>query len=156
MTASLPSFASATICHSDCSAINAQSPRRTTSWSSAINRLTAHMGWSPFLCGLSWGLNCQVAQPIGLNTRGVVSVGALNWVPASGDVLQPHALQPDRRVTDRRATLLRPWPKPPPTISEAVLVTVSRWLEPADASFAHKEIAKPPPRRLRRNFKKEL
>jgi hypothetical protein len=44
---------------------------------------------------------------------------------------------------DRRLKLLRPWPKPPPTITEAVLVTVTRCLELADAALAHSADARP-------------
>jgi hypothetical protein len=62
---------------------------------------------------------------------------------------------------DRLMTLFQPWP-PPPAITEAGLVfgmeasvVVTRWLELAEASFAHTEIAEPPPRRLHRHSRRE-
>ena len=65
---------------------------------------------------------------------------------------QKDAMQPDRRVTDRRVTLFQRWPTPPPTITDAVLVVVARWLELADAALVHSEGAKPRHQRVASGF----
>ena len=62
------------------------------------------------------------------------------------------AMQPDSRLTDRWVTLFQRWPTPPPTITEAALVVVTRWLELADAALVHPESAKPRHRRVASAF----
>jgi hypothetical protein len=62
------------------------------------------------------------------------------------------AVQFERRVTDSRVTLFQRWPTPPPTITDAVLVVVTRWLELADAALVHSEGTKPRHRRVALSF----
>ena len=57
-----------------------------------------------------------------------------------------------RRLSERPVTLFQRWPTPPPTITDAVLVVVTRWLELADAALVHSEGAKPRHRRVASAF----